>query len=81
MVKEQIRILEAHHDEFVRQAENEGIDNLERAKIEIRLYNNIKVWAKKIGISQEKYDNAIYNIRTKFLGENDTKKYYKNNES
>ena len=76
LVREQIRIMESHHDEFVKQATDEGIDNLSRAKIEISLYNNIRVWANKIGLSTEKYDNAIREIRVKFLGEHDTKKYY-----
>ena len=75
LVREQIRIMEAHHDEFVRQADEQGIDNLSRAKIEIKLYNNIKTWAKKIGIPTEKYDEAIYNIRAKFLGEDAAKKF------
>lgn len=76
LVKQQIEIMEAHHDEFVKQADNEGIDNLQRARVELQLYANIKAWAKKIGLSTEKYDEAIHNIRVKFLGEENTEKYF-----
>ena len=76
LVKQQIEIMEAHHDEFVRQADNEGIDNLQKAKIEIQLYSNIKAWANKIGLSTEKYDKAIHDIRAKFFGEENTKKFF-----
>ena len=76
LVKEQIKIMEQHHDAFVKQAEQDGIDNIGRARIEVKLYNNMKTWARKIGLSTEKYDNAIHNIRVKFLGEENTKKYF-----
>lgn len=76
LVREQIKIMEAHHDEFVRQAEKEGIDNIERAKVEIKLYSMIKAWANKIGLPTDKYDNAIHDIRAKFLGEDAVKKYF-----
>ena len=67
LVKRQIAIMEAHHDEFVRLANKEGIDNLQRARIEIGLYSNIKAWANKIGLPTDKYDNAIKAIQDKFL--------------
>jgi len=63
LVKQQIKVMEQHHDEFVKEAVELGIDNLERAKIEIKLYSNIKAWAKKIGLPTDKYDNAIYEIK------------------
>jgi len=68
LVKEQIAIMEAHHDEFVRLADQKGVDNLQKARIEIQLYSAIKVWAEKIGLSTEKYDRAIQAIQKKFLG-------------
>ena len=67
LVERQIEIMEAHHDEFVRLAENEGLDNLQRARIEIGLYSNIKAWAQKIGLPTDKYDKAIKTIQDKFL--------------
>ena len=47
LVKEQIAIMESHHDAFVKEAEKGGIDNIDRARIEVQLYSNIKAWAKK----------------------------------
>ena len=76
LVKEQIAIMEQNHDAFVKQAQEEGIDNIGRARIEVQLYSNIIAWAKKIGLPTEKYENAIRDIRVKFLGEENTKKYY-----
>ena len=76
LVKEQIAIMEQNHDAFVKQAQEEGIDNIGRAKIEVQLYSNIIAWAKKIGLPTDKYDKAIRDIRVKFLGEENTKKYY-----
>jgi ferritin-like metal-binding protein YciE len=66
LVRQQIKVMEEHHDEFVKEAVELGIDNLERAKIEIKLYANIKAWAKKIGLPTDKYDNAIYEIQKRF---------------
>ena len=66
LVRQQIKVMEEHHDEFVKEAVELGIDNLERAKIEIKLYSNIKAWAKKIGLPTDKYDNAISEIQKRF---------------
>jgi ferritin-like metal-binding protein YciE len=66
LVRQQIKVMEEHHDEFVKEAAALGIDNLERAKIEIKLYSNIKAWAKKIGLPTDKYDNAISEIQKRF---------------
>ncbi|MDR1167890.1 MAG: hypothetical protein LBK53_03230 [Heliobacteriaceae bacterium] len=76
LVKKHIKILEVHHDEFVKQADETGVDNWERAKIEIQLYTRIKAWAAKIGLSTEKYDKAIKNIRVKCLGEEAVEKLF-----
>lgn len=70
LVKQQIEIMEASYDEFVRQADKAGIDNLQRAKIEIQLCANIKVWANKIALSTEKYDKTIKAIQKRFGVEN-----------
>ncbi len=67
LVKRQIALMEAHHDEFVKMADKEGIDTLQRARIEIGLYSNIRAWAEKIGLPTDKYDNAIKVIQDKFL--------------
>ena len=66
LVRQQIEIMEASYDEFVKEADAAGIDNLQRAKIEIQLCANIKAWANKIGLSTEKYDNTIKAIQKRF---------------
>ena len=76
LVKEQIAIMERHHDAFVKEAEKNGVDNIGRARIEIQLYYNIITWAKKIGLPTDKYEKAIRDIRVKFLGEQNTAKYF-----
>ena len=69
LVKKHLEVLTAHYDEFVRQADAANIQGLERAGYEIKFLSNMKAWANKIGLPVEKYDNAIKNIRVKFLGE------------
>lgn len=78
-IKKQLRILEIAHDEFVKKADEAGHTletNPRRSEIEIKQYSAMKQLAKKIGLSQEKYDNAIKNIRIKVLGEDITKTYF-----
>lgn len=66
LVLQQIKVMEEHHDEFVKEANKLGVDNLERARIEIKLYSMMKAWANKINLSTEKYDKAMNEIRAKF---------------
>ena len=67
LVKEQIKIMELHHDEFVKEANKLGIDNLARAREEIKIYSMIKAWANKINLPTDKYDDAMNAIRAKFF--------------
>ncbi len=67
LVKEQIAIMECQKDEFIKQADNLGFDDLERARVEIQIYSNIKFWAKKIGLPVEKYDNLISQVQKRIL--------------
>lgn len=67
LVKEQIAIMECQRDEFIKHADQLGLDDIGRARIEIQIYSNIKFWAKKIGLPVEKYDNLIKQIQRKFL--------------
>ena len=76
LVKRHIKVLEAHYDEFVKQANKNNIHNLNRAKIEIELYSNIKAWANKIGLPVDKYDKAINKIRVENLGEENVKNFF-----
>lgn len=67
LVREQIAIMECQKDEFIKQADSLGIDGLNKARIEIQIYSNIKFWAKKIGLPIDKYDNLIKQIQDNFL--------------
>lgn len=66
LVKEQIEILECHKDEFIRQANEKGLDDFSKSRVLVQLYSNIKFWAKKIGLSAEQYEKAIKDIQSKF---------------
>lgn len=66
LVREQIEILESHKDEFVRQADEKGIDEFSKSRVLVQLYSNIKFWANKIGLSTEPYEKAIKDIQAKF---------------
>lgn len=68
LVREQIAIMECQKDEFVKQADNLGFDDLGKARVEIGIYSNIKFWAQKIGLPVDKYDSKIKELRIKNLG-------------
>ena len=59
--------MECQKDEFIKQADELGFDDLERARVEIQIYSNIKFWAKKIGLPVEKYDNLISQVQKRIL--------------
>ena len=42
LVKEQIAIMECQRDEFIKRADQLGFDDLDKAKVEIQIYSNIK---------------------------------------
>ncbi len=67
LVKEQIAIMECQRDEFIKRADQLGFDDLDKAKVEIQIYSNIKFWAKKIGLPVEKYDNLIKQVQKRIL--------------
>lgn len=67
LVKEQIAIMECQRDEFIKRAAQLGFDDLDKAKVEIQIYSNIKFWAKKIGLPVEKYDNLIKQVQKRIL--------------
>ena len=69
LVREQIEIMECQKDEFIKQADNLGFDDLGKAKVEVQIYSNMKFWAKKIGLPVEKYDELIKKVQTRILGE------------
>lgn len=71
LVKEQIAIMECQKDEFIKRADELGFDELEKAKVEIQIYSNIKFWAKKIGLPVDKYDDLIKKTQRNILGDID----------
>ncbi len=68
LVREQIAIMECQKDEFIKQADNLGLDDLGKARVEIQIYSNLKFWAKKIGLPVDKYDELIKQVQSKILG-------------
>ena len=70
-VKQQIKLLEETHDEFVSSAlaKNKDLEtDLGFTEIRIKQLQAIVSLCKKIGLPTEKYDNQIREIRIKNLG-------------
>jgi len=70
-VKQQIKILEEVHDDFVSStssANNTRQSIIDNASIQIKQLQVIASLCKKIGLSTEKYDNKIREIRIRDLG-------------
>ena len=67
LVREQIDIMECQKDEFIKNADNLGFDDLGKARVEIQIYSNIKFWAKKIGLPVDKYDKLIKQVHSRIL--------------
>lgn len=79
-VKQQIKLLEETHDEFVSSALSKNKDlesDLSFTEIRIKQLQAIASLCKKIGLSTEKYDNQIREIRTKNLGADFVNERYK----
>ena len=75
-VRQQIKILEDYHDEFVASAERHGV-NMNKpaiADFEIRQYSLMKALAEKIGLPAEKYDELIKNVKARIFGEENLNK-------
>lgn len=68
LVREQLAIMNCQRDEFIKNADNLGIDELSKARVEIQMYSNMKFWAKKIGLPVDKYDKLIQKIQKRFWG-------------
>ena len=79
-VRQQIKLLEETHDEFVSSAlsNNKNIENsISFAEVRIKQLQAIASLCKKIGLPTEKYDKQIREIRIKHLGVDIVKEYYK----
>ena len=80
LVKQQIKLIQEAHDEFVRTAKNRGYDSSHPivGKMEIQQYSAMKQLAKKIGLPVEEYDELIKQVKIRVLGEENYKKFFKN---
>lgn len=79
-VKQQIKLLEKTHDEFVSSAlsKNADIENdLRFTDVCIKQLQAIASLCKKIGLPTEKYDNKIREIRIRNLGVDFVNERYK----
>lgn len=78
LVKQQIKLLQEAHDEFVLNAKNRGYDHSDPivGKIEIRQYSAMKQLARKIGLPLEEYDELIKNVKIRVLGEENYKRFF-----
>lgn len=79
-VKQQIKLLEETHDEFVSSAlaKNKDLEtDLGFTEIRIKQLQAIVSLCKKIGLPTEKYDNQIHEIRIKNLGVDFVNERYK----
>ena len=69
-VKQQIKLLEEVHDDFVSDSmKDEALQNsIDIAGVKIKQLQAIASLCKKIGLSTQKYDNKIREIREQFFG-------------
>lgn len=78
LVKQQIKLLQEAHDEFVLNAKNREYDHSDPivGEIEIRQYSAMKQLARKIGLPLEEYDELIKNVKIRVLGEENYKRFF-----
>ena len=79
LVKQQIKILQEAHDEFVSIAKSKGYDllNPQVGEIEIRQYSAMKQLAQKIGLPIDEYDQKIKNIKIRVFGKENYNRFFK----
>ena len=79
LVKQQIKLLQEAHDEFISTAKNKGYDiikNPQVGEIEIRQYSAMKQLAQKIGLPVEEYDELIKQVKIRVFGEENYKRFF-----
>ncbi len=79
-VQQQIKLLEEVHDSFVKNALSKNADlerDLRFAEVRIKQLQAIASLCKKIGLSTQKYDDKIREIRISHLGADFVKERYK----
>ena len=79
LVKQQIKILQEAHDEFVSIAKSKGYDllNPQVGEVEIRQYSAMKQLAQKIGLPIDEYDQKIKNIKIRVFGKENYNRFFK----
>ena len=77
-VKQQIDLLKASHDEFIKTALEQGyeLNNPRLGDIEVGQYAAMKKLAQKIGLPTEEYDNHIKEVRIRIFGEENYKRFF-----
>ena len=78
-VKQQIKLLENVHDDFVSSSISKDAniqENIHFANMQIKQLQAIASLCQKIGLSTEKYDNKIREIRIRHLGVDFVKEHY-----
>ena len=77
-VKQQINLLKASHEEFVKTAQEHGyeLNNQKLGEIEVRQYSAMKQLAQKIGLPVEEYDSLIKEVRIRIFGEENYTRFF-----
>lgn len=80
LVKQQIKLLQEAHDEFIATTKNKGysLQNPQIGEIEIQQFSAMKALAKKIGLPVEEYDDLIKNVKIRVFGEENYKRFFEN---
>ena len=79
LVKQQIKLLQEAHDEFISTAKKKGYDiinNPQVGEIEVRQYSAMKQLAQKIGLPVEEYDELIKQVKIRVFGEENYKRFF-----
>ena len=78
LVKQQIKLLQEAHDEFISIAKAEGysLQNPQVGEIEIQQLSAMKALAQKIGLPVQEYDELIKNVKIRVFGEENYKKFF-----
>ena len=79
-VRQQIDLLKASHDEFIKSAKQQGYDmnNQKLGEIEVRQFSAMKQLAIKAGLPVEEYDKLIKEVRIRIFGEENYKRFFEN---
>ena len=76
IVNQHINLLEEFHDVFVKKADRENYAPLDKVSGEVKIYSNMKVLAKKIGLPVEEYDKKIFELRCKIFSPDAVKQLF-----